>query len=259
MPVEAPPGFEEALVDLQNALPAWWRSRDPQSTLYKLLWVFGQELDRLAWVWEDTYRDQTLETASREGLIANFAFAWGLVSEEDALGENGLRAYIQARSKENGSLSTLENVLLAIVLAEPQNTKGGPLQQFPAGGEGIEFPANGEGIQLFEFKEGEGPSSGLQFPADSEGLRFPDSTLMDAYEGRALAKTEAAPPGGPEIGLRFTESRYVQINQNTPGPNEMEVLVLNYLAFNRPAFRRAVERFTPADCYTPVIREVTAI
>ncbi|MGA7539957.1 MAG: hypothetical protein WBW93_14450 [Steroidobacteraceae bacterium] len=256
MVVAAPPDFERALVDLQASLPAWWQTRTPSSTLYGVLSAIGGVIDTLAWVWEDVYYDQALSTCGQEGLLGNFAFAWGVQNEADALGE-ALKPYVEARAQEDGGVESLERTLLSIVLADPANLEGGTVLQFPAGGEGLLFPASGEGLQLFEFAPGDGPTTGLFFPADGSGLQFPGSTELIEREGSI--SSEGTPAGAPEPGLRFSSNEYVQINQNTPGPNELEVRVLNWLAFDRGAFRRAVERFTPASCYPARIVEVAAI
>ncbi len=104
-----PEDFGDALLDLQAALPAWWQTRNPDSVLYGLLVSTADATNRLAQTWWHTLQDQSITTVSKQGLPANFAFAWGLQAEEDALGEDGLRAYIEACAQEDGSVRSLEN------------------------------------------------------------------------------------------------------------------------------------------------------
>lgn len=253
------PDFEAALADLQNNLPQWWATRDEGGTLYELLVAIGESLDALAWAFEQPYLDQSITTASEEGLLRNFALAWGVESERLPPTAQQLRAYIEARAKEDGSLQSLLTTLTAL-LETPQNTTGGAIVKFPAGGGGLTFPTSGAGITLYEFEPGHGPKGGLIFPANGEGLRFPESPeSLLSEDGRLTGATGETPPGPPGVGLTFSQNGYVSILQNTPGPYELEVETLNWLAFDRKAFQRAVERFQPAHCLPARIRELAQV
>lgn len=250
------PDFEAALADLQAHLPLWWASRDPNSALYGLLAAGGSVLDELAWLFEQPYLDSVLLTASQKGLELNFAFAWGLTHEQLPPTTEQLRAYIWARTEANGSLESLAATLLAL-LNTPANTTGGAVLTFPAGGEGLTFPENGQGLTMFQFGPGEGPKAGLTFPVNGEGLIFP--TLPSSLPSDNLIGNTGETPPGAGPGLTFSQNEFVLIKENTPTAYALEVEVLNWLAFDRGAFKRAVERYQPAESLPAVIREVAVL
>ena len=73
-----------------------------------------------------------------------------------------------------------------------------------------------------------------------------------------IGDTGETPPGaGP--GITFSQNEYIRITQNSPGPYQFTVEVLNWLDFDRNAFRRALERYNPSDCYPPLIQEVSVL
>src|ERR1700727_2320492 len=166
------PDFEAALHDLQNHLPIWWASREPESALYSILAASGTLLDELAWLFENPFLNSVLTTASEEGLLRNFSFAWGLENEQLPPTTEQLRAYIRACAESDGSLESLVKTLTAL-LETTINTTGGAVLIFPETGEGLTFPTDGSGLTMFQFGPGEGPKAGLIFPANGEGLHFP--------------------------------------------------------------------------------------
>jgi hypothetical protein len=124
-------------------------------------------------------------------------------------------------------------------------------------GPGLTFPANGEGLRLFQFAPGEGPQAGLTFPANGEGLYFPVLPFVLPSDNMIGATGETPPSAGP--GLVLAQNEYLLIEQNTPGPYQLIVEVLNWLTFDRNAFRRAVERYQPADALPALIQEVSVL
>lgn len=255
---EVAPDFEQAIVDLQDHLPRWWASRDPESALYSLLAPLGSQLDQLAWLFENPYLNSVLATANEEGLIRNFAFAYGLSEEQLPPTTERLRPYIQACAEMDGSLPGLIRILMAIIGSNASvNTTGGTILTFPGGGEGLTFPENGEGLQLFQFAPGEGPKAGLVFPANGEGLHFPVLPLVLPSDNVIGATGETPPGAGP--GLTFSQNEYLLITQNSPGPYQITIEVLSWLTFDRNAFRRAIERYQPADCLPAIIQEVSVL
>lgn len=250
------PDFEAALVDLQDHLPSWLETRTEGSVIFGVLASIGFVIDELSWIFERIFLDSALSTATEEGLLRNFAVAWGLEHEQLPSTVEQLREYIAALAESDGSLQGLVATLFAL-LNSPQNNTGGAILTFPEGGGGLTFPANGEGLQMFEFLPGEGPTAGLFFPADGSGLKFPvlPSILPSDH---VIGRTGGIPPGaGP--GLIFSQNQFVAVKPNTPGVHQFTVEVLNWLEFDRGAFRRAVERYQPADCLPAIIKEVTVL
>jgi hypothetical protein len=256
MAEEIAPDFAPALEDLQDHLPYWWASREPNSALYSLLAASGVVFDQLAWLWENPYLNSVLDTADGEGLLRNFAFAWGLQSEQLPPTVEQIRSYIKACAESDGSLESLLNTLTAL-LETSINTTGGAVLTFPSGGEGFTFPANGEGLKLYQFAPGDEPTAGLIFPANGDGLTFPVLPLSLPSDNVIGATGETPPGAGP--GLIFSQNGFVSIQQNTPTPDQFTVEVCSWLTFDRKAFQRAVERYEPADCLPAVIREVEAV
>jgi hypothetical protein len=250
------PDFEQALGDLQDHLPIWWRTGDPTSNFYALLTAIAEQFDDLSALFERPYLDQNLETASAEGLQRNFAFAWGLQNEQLPTVLPQLQAYIQARSEEDGSLQSLIGTLTSLV-DTPQNITGGPVLTFPSGGGGLVFPADGSGLTMYEFAPGVAPSAaiGLVFPADGSGLVFPlDPSSLPSDN---LIASDGTTPIGAGPGLIFASNEFVQIAPNF-ATYTLTVQVQNWMSFDRGAFARAVARFQPCDWFPTVIQEVTA-
>ena len=252
---EIAPDFEEALTDLQDHLPDWWATRAPGAAVESLLTLWGTRIDELAWLFENPYLNSVLATADEEGLLRNFAFAYGLENEQLPPTAERLRAIITAAAEMDGSLNGLLRVLMAIIGAgEAVNITGGTILTFPGGGGGLTFPANGEGLKLYQFAPGEAPTAGLFFPLNGEGLIFPTLPLALPSDNM-IGATGGVPPGaGP--GLTFSQNEYLLI---TAGPYQLTIEVLNWLTFDRNAFRRAVERYNPADCLPAIIQEVSVL
>jgi hypothetical protein len=255
--VEVASDFEASLIDLQDHLPLWWETGNPEAALYSLLYTFGTQLDQLAWLFEQPYLNSVLDTANEEGLIRNFAFAYGLEQEQLPPTAERLREYIKACAEMDGSLLGLLRVLMAVIGANAAvNTTGGEVLTFPAGGEGLTFPANGSGLTMYQFAPGEGPKAGLTFPANGEGLHFPILPSLLPSDNMIGATGETPPGAGP--GLTFSQNEYLLVTQG-PGLYEWKIEVLNWLTFDRNAFRRAVERYSNADFYPATIQEVSVL
>lgn len=220
--------FEAALSDLQDHLPSWWPTSNPTSQMYKLLAGVASVIDQLSNLFEQPYLDEVITTASQTGLFRNFALAWGLQNEQLPTVTSQLAAYIQARAAETGSLQSLINTLTALV-NQPVN-QGGPVLTFPAGGGGLTFPANGSGLIMYQYTS---PQLAPVFPADGSGLTFP-------ADGSGITLGAVA-----WIDLLPNYSTYT-----------LTVKVLEYLAFDRNAFTRAVNRFQPADWLPSVVQQV---
>ena len=250
--------FEQSLIVLQQHTPSWWETRTPGTAIYSILAATGVLFDDLGVLFEQPYLNSVLDTASEEGLVRNFAFAYGLEDEQLPPTAERLRPYIKACVEMDGSLEGLIRILMAIIGAEASvNTTGGPLLTFPAGGEGFTFPANGEGLKLYQFEPGQGPKAGLTFPSNGEGLFFP--VLPSVLPSENMIGDTGETPPGAGTGLTFSQNEYLLIAQNTPGPYQFTVEVLNWLTFDRNAFRRAIERYAPADALPPTIQEVSAL
>lgn len=253
---EVAPDFEASLTDLQDHLPYWWASREPESALYSILNAAGTLLDELAWLFEDPFLNSVLTTANEEGLLRNFSFVWGLENEQLPPTTEQLRAYIKACAESDGSLKSLVKTLTAL-LESPVNTTGGTVLVFPEDGEGLTFPANGTGLAMFQFAPGDEPKAGLIFPANGEGLHFP-AFPSSLPSDNVIGATGETPPGaGP--GLIFSQNGFVAVQPNTPNAYQFVVEVCSWLTFDRKAFQRAVERYEPADDLPAIIREVEAV
>jgi len=274
--VAAAPDFEQALGDLQDHLPFWWRTQDPASNLYDLLEAIAGQIDNLSVLFEQPYLDQSLTTASAAGLQRNFAFAWGLTREQIPSVLSQLVAYIQARSSEDGTLGSMLNTLTSLVNT-PVNTTGGPVLTFPAAG-GLTFPdvtglsnlvfvfgvgitlpatfgGQPAGLIMFEFPAGSQPVAGLIFPLNGSGLRF--SVNPSSLPSDNVIVQDGTSPIGAGSGLTFASNGFVNIIQGFT-TYTLTVQVQNWLAFDRGAFQRAVGRFQPAHCLPASIVEVTA-
>jgi hypothetical protein len=288
------PDFEQALGDLQDHLPDWWRTSDPSSEIYKFLTALAALIDGLSVLWEQPYLDQVLATASEYGLLNNFAYAWGVSHENLPTVVGQLRDYIAARAADDGSLGSIINTLTSL-LNTPQNTTGGPILTFPGA---LTFPANGSGIPLpirfsdgglafpdpsggnlvfpvddsglalpatfgsqpaglimYEFTPGNGPgaSIGLVFPANGSGLQFPEQTSVMVSDNVIVQDGTVALGAGD--GLIFGSNQFIELIPDYLG-YRLTVKILNWLAFDRGALERAVERAQVADWLPTLIIEV---
>lgn len=222
--------FDPALGDLQDAVPSGWAgARDPNGELYKWLAALAQLVDELALAVEQDYRNTSIDTADLEALLFEYAWAYGVNAEEAPLGAQALRAYIKARASEDGSPESLRRTLLAI-LRVPPNT-GGTVLIFPADGSGLTFPADGSGIG--PLYGGDLDAAGaLTFPTDGSGLLFP-------ADGSGIVF-----PTDPVGWLLIDEFATF-----------FQVTTRDWLAFNRPAFLRAMTRHRPSHTLPPVLIE----
>lgn len=249
------PDFEDAQIDLQEHLPLWWESRTEGTAIHSVVSAGALVLNELAWLWENVFLDSILDLATEEGLVRNFAFAWGLANEQLPPTVEQLRTYIKTCAESDGSLDSLLASLVAL-LETTINVTGGTILTFPASG-GLRFPASGVGLPLFQFAPGEEPKAGLVFPANGTGLRFPGLPSSMASDNLIGATGETPPGAGP--GLQFGQTGLVAVIETTPGPYQFTVEVCSWLTFDRKAFRRAVERYEPADSLPAIIREVEEV
>lgn len=216
--------FEDAIGQLVENLPAWWATAGP-GELRILLEALAELVDELSEQIEGIYADQALSTARDEALRSEWAPLYGVSREDLPLETENLRAYLQARAQEDGSVASLEGALLAI-LHNPSNDVGSELV-FPAAG-GLTFPADGSGLTLFERAR-----EALRFPADGTGLIFPE-------DGSGLIFTAA--------------TSWLEISEAT-ADDRLDVTVRDFLVFDRAAFARAVNRFRFAHMFAPTITE----
>jgi hypothetical protein len=214
--------FTPALEEMQSYLPGWWQQYNETSNLYKWLSALGMLTDSVAKAFDEVYTNGNLSTATAQAIYDEWAYVWGVQqefappgAEETIFTAPELVAYIKLLAQATGSTESLITSLLEL-LETPVNTTGTSLE-FPENGEGLEFPENGEGLLLFQptlFYPGllfPPSGEGLLFPENGEGLQFPTGTLA----------------------LEIVE-------EDTP--YHFIVRVQEGLAFNREAFRRAVER-----------------
>lgn len=219
--------FTDALPRLLAALPDRWAHRTPTSELAILTGVVAGQLDAIAADIETVHADQALATATAEGLLEEWAVLYGAANEELPPTVEALRAYLQARAAEDGTIGSLEETLLALLRTAANDT--GTELVFPGGGGGLTFPADGSGLPLFQATK---ERAYLRFAADGSGLTFP--------------------AGG--AGLIFPTDWRVQIIESF-SDYRLIVKVRDFLVFSRPAFARAVERFRPAHHLPPTITE----
>ena len=151
-PLPTAPDFEPALSDLQDHLPAWWRTSDPTSQIYALISGVGSIIDLLSALWEQPFLDQVLTTASPAGLMRTFQLAYGLTNEQVSSVQALLVDYIQLLAADDGSLQAAINALTAL-LTIPAGHPGlsYPVLIFPADGSGLQFPADGSGLTFGVF------------------------------------------------------------------------------------------------------------
>lgn len=200
--------FSPTRETLDDSLPQWWKHRDPNSELYKLLQVLSEQVDDLGVLMESTYADTSLATAGDDALREEWALVYGVSNEQAPIvSTEQLRDYLQALAAFDGSRTSLENMLLAL-LRNPANDSPGATVSTDT-----TFPADGSGLTLFQ-----NPTAGelgyLAFPVDGSGLGL-DTTFPTS--------------GRLEVIERFADQR-------------VDVFVRSYLAFDRGAFARAVAR-----------------
>lgn len=245
--------FGYAIVDLQDHLPRWWRTDDPASELYKVLSAFAAQIDGLSDFFDSVYLDSSVTTATDRGLRRIYAFAYGVQQEQLPQTVEALRGYIQARAAEDGSTASLIATLMAL-LNTPVNIQPGSPVMFPASG-GLTFPASNQGITLWQYDSHNLPSPGLVFAADGSGLRFP--TDPQTIPGEAVIVADGTTPIGSGPGLVFATNGFISIIEDF-AHFAFTVRVKSYLAFDRAAFARAIERFRPAHLLPARIVEVNS-
>lgn len=123
--------FDPSLQDLQDTLPDWYAASDPASEMGLLLAALAALADELAAKGETIYADQSLSTATDAALRSEWAPLYGAGNEQLPLDTETLRAYLQARAAEDGTLGGLEEALLAL-LRRPENNVGTPILFPPA-------------------------------------------------------------------------------------------------------------------------------
>lgn len=155
--------FTETREALDDALPSWWAHRDPDSELSILLAILAENGDELAVEVEGIYADMSLGTARVDALQREWALLYGAEREQLPPTVDALRAYLQARSLEDGSTTQMKVTLLTLLLIG-ENLTGTPIQ-FPLDGSGLMFPLDGSGI---------GPLDETQNP--DEWLRIDNTT-----------------------------------------------------------------------------------
>ena len=214
--------FADTRPELDDALPHWWKHRDPSSELWKVLEALGQLADELAEDMEGVYGDLSLASARDDALREEWAVIWGLGSEQaPGMTTEALRATLQALAAYDGSAQSLESVLIAF-------THGGLNDAAPSTTLDATFPADGSGLPLWQATPDRGY---LFFAADGSGLGL-DATFPTAN-------------GRVEVIERFTDSR-------------IDVNVRNFLIFDRNVFARLVDRLRPAHLNPSVITETSS-
>lgn len=235
--------FEPALQRLINELPAHLQGAiDPAAELRKWLTALAEQIDDLSAKAEQVYTDARLATASRDGLIAEWVLVYGLGNEIANLTTEQLRGYIEQWIACDGTTQSILNLLTAIINLNPANN-GGPLLTFDAGGAGLTFDAGGAGVgPLYQYATKPDQTVGFVFPGDGSGLTFPDQALYFPVDGSGLTFGLTF-PNVPD--LTFPNNAWVVITEAFSS-YALAVTAKSYLAFNRPAFLRAINRFSQA-------------
>lgn len=219
--------FDGALQDLKDTLPSWYAQAET-SELHRWLSAIADALDELAAEVESIYADQTLETAEEPALRNEWAILYGAGAEQVLQTPEGLRSYLRARAADDGTLNAAIEVLLGFLSNQPN--AGGTLLTFPLDGSGLAFAP--EAGPLWEGVNGQ--RAYLVFPADGSGLTFP----------------------ADGSGLAFPSEGWVEVFERASDEG-LDVFVRDYLAFDRPAFQRAVKRLNSATGGPPTITETS--
>jgi hypothetical protein len=275
------PDFQDSLSILQAHLPDWWRTDDPTSNLWQVVTAAGAAIDSLAPLWQRFAGDTALVTATEEGMVRNFAFAWGLQNEQLPPTSNILSPYIQAQAADNGSPPAALATLTAF-LGSVGDLYGPYLVLFDPGGAGLTFPANGSGITLWQYAgAGGGPlltfpltfpasggltmwqyqigatlTGGLVFPSDGSGLIFPLDPQTFPSDTVVVNTGQAIPTPGSGLIFPVTTGNVFLSISVSYSSYTWTVSVPSVLPFDRAAFARAVERLRPAHFYPATIVEV---
>lgn len=236
--------LDPALPDLQDAVWEWSQAANPRSVLYAFLASWGALLDELAATAGQIADDANMATASDTALRNEYAPLWGVANEQLPADTGQLRDYLQARAAEDGSIGSLIRTLTTLIARDPNLT--GTELHFDGGGAGLTFPADGTGLLLFEQTPG---IANLTFPADGTGLTFPPALTFPA-DGSGLTFDLAFPALG---GLTFGTgaSPFFDITEQFTA-HTLTFTVKGWLAFDRGAVKRALDRFRPGDVL-PVI------
>lgn len=185
--------FTEAADDLRANLPARWAQEVPGSELSILCDVLGELLDELATAVESVHADQALSTAGAPALLTEWAYIYRADNEQLPPTVDALRAYLQARAAEDGTIDSLENTLLSLlVTADNPGFPGTVGLRFPADGSGLDFPADGSGLTF--------PSGGWLAIVDHPSDYFLEVRVLNTliFDRAAFARAVA----------RFTPAHY---------------------------------------------------
>jgi hypothetical protein len=243
--------FPNQLDALLNEVPQHFAGAfDPDGELNRWLSAIAVQIDQLSLAAEDIYADARLATATRDGLVTEWAFVYGLGNEIANLTDDQMRGYIESWIACDGSAQAIQNLLLAIVNLNPVNA-GGPLLTFPGGGGGLTFDAGGAGVgPLYQYATPPDQTIGFMFPSDGSPLVFPGGggvVFPDDGSGLGLASDGSGLlfPAAPS-NLAFPNSAWVTLTEAFT-TKALTVTVKSYLAFDRGAFKRAIDRFAQAD------------
>lgn len=219
--------FDSLRGPLDDAFPAFWANRNPASEVSKTLQALAGLGDDLAAAVEQIYADMALSTAGDAALRSEWAALYGAGTEQLPASTELLRGYLQARAKDDGSRTALEDMLIA--LTRNASNDSGVTLTFAPDGSGVTFPATG-GLTLHEDVPDRSAlafsatGTGVPLPADGSGAQFP-------------------PRGRVEVIESPTDSR-VTVN------------VREILSFDRGQFARAVARARMAHFLPSVVVEV---
>ncbi|HWT94968.1 MAG TPA: hypothetical protein VN238_18370 [Solirubrobacteraceae bacterium] len=125
---------------IASALPHWWAHEDPKSELHAFIVMCALFLDELATAAEQIHADQSMQTAGLDALRSEWAVLFG-ADQEQQLTADALRAYLNARAADDGTIASLEEALYAIAEHTPD-------QERPVPRSVLEFPDDGSGLQL---------------------------------------------------------------------------------------------------------------
>lgn len=227
--------YEDALPALQDHLPDWWATKydptlgHPVPVLYALLLAFATAVDQVSADLENLHADMALSNATLNGLVREYAYAYGIDNEQLPPTSTALRQYLQAWAGVDGSTVSIVR-LLTTFLSTAINVSGTQLV-FDAGGAGITLPSDGSPLILYQQTT---QQSALNFPVDGSGFSFPSDgsgLLVPVVSGWVVVVESAA-----------TYTWTVQVK--------------SYLAFDRAAFARAVERLRQAHLLPATITEI---
>jgi hypothetical protein len=125
--------FQDGLSLLNGNVPHWWAKDEPDSEVSKLLGVIAWQLDELSATFEQFFLDRILMKSSANGLQRTWETVWGVDNEQLKQTRDVLVPYLLARIAEDGTVSSFEYTLMALVLSRPMNVTTGPVLWFAEG------------------------------------------------------------------------------------------------------------------------------